>query len=77
MAASVRVECYAGYRADQEPRTVQWSGRRLRVLGIAKRWHEPDASCFRVRLEDGNLYELRRRVDDDAWSLVEVRRADG
>ena len=72
----LRVECYAGYKADQEPRAFVLDGTRRLVLGIADRWVEPDATCFRVRADDGHRYLLRHDRTEDAWSLVEVSRAD-
>lgn len=70
----VRVECYAGYRAEQEPIAVHLDGSRQRVLGIADRWLEPDASYFKVRLEDGHAYLIRHDRREDAWFLVTVFR---
>jgi hypothetical protein len=72
----VVVECYAGYRAEQEPRAFVLHGRRLRVLGIAEQWVEPGTRCFRVRAEDGHQYLLRYEAHRDAWSLVETTPAD-
>lgn len=75
----VRVECYAGARADEEPRAVHLSEgggegaavRRL-VLAVERRWIEPDAAFFRVRLEGGRGCLLRHDRRTDAWELVEV-----
>jgi hypothetical protein len=61
----VQVECYAGSRADEEPLVVVLDGRRLHVLGIARRWQEVGARYFQVRLEDGDRYVLRHDERSD------------
>ena len=76
MAELQQVECYAGYQAEQEPRALVVGGRRLRVLAIARRWYEPQAAIFRVRVEDGHLYQLRYERRRDRWSLDAVVKAD-
>jgi len=73
----VGVECYAGHRADEEPRAVLFGAgsgapeRRL-VLAVERRWIEPDAAFFRVRLEGGLGCVLRHDRRTDGWALVEV-----
>jgi hypothetical protein len=64
----VEVIAYAGYRGDQEPRAVVLDGRRLRVHRIERRWRDPEADGFQVRLEDGRRLELRRDRDGEWWS---------
>ena len=65
----IRVECYAGYRGEQEP-TVFWLGeRRLEVREILDRWIGPDYRYFRVKADDGDLYVLRRDDANDRWTL--------
>lgn len=68
----VRVECYAGYQADQEPVAVHGDGGRRRVVGIERRWVEPGAAFFRVRLEDGGVWLLRHDRRADCWDIVAV-----
>lgn len=68
----VRVESYAGYRAEQEPVAVQWDGARRRVEAIVRRWREPDAAFFRVRLEGGALLLLRQDRRTDEWTIASV-----
>jgi len=73
----LRVECYAGHRADEEPRVIEIDGKRLRVLGIARRWQDVGARYFQVRAEDGDRYLLRHDERSDEWAVVEVQRASG
>jgi hypothetical protein len=72
----VRVECYAGYQGDQEPRAFHLGGERRTVAQIAARWREPEADLFRVRADDGHTYLLRRDRETGTWELVDSRRAD-
>lgn len=72
MPTPIHVECYAGYKADQEPRAFVLSGARYRVLGIADRWYDPAATYFKVRADDGHQYLLRHDRTEDAWTLVHI-----
>ena len=67
---ALHVECYAGYKADQEPTSLVIDDERRVVLGIADRWYDPDASYFKVRADDGHRYLLRHDRTEDEWSLV-------
>ncbi len=56
---AIRVECYAGYRGDQEPVAFWLEGRRLVVRAVVDRWFAPTQRWFKVDAEDGNTYVLR------------------
>jgi hypothetical protein len=66
----VQVICYSGYAADQEPRAVVVDGRRLEVLAVERRWREPEARCFVVRVSDGMRCRLRQEVTSGAWTMA-------
>ncbi len=68
----IRVECHAGYKADQEPRAFTLEGVRHPVLGIADRWYDPAATYFKVRADDGHQYLLRHDRNEDEWTLVQI-----
>ncbi len=36
----IRVECYSGYRADEQPRAVHLAGERLEVDDVVDRWYQ-------------------------------------
>ncbi len=72
---AMRVECYAGYRGEEEPRAFWLGERRLAALEIVDRWHAPGYRYFRVRAEDGNLYILRHDEAQDAWDLQAFTRS--
>lgn len=64
------VICYCGYTADEEPRAVVKSGRRLEVTVIERRWREPDARFFVVRTSDGARHVLWQEVTSSAWTMT-------
>jgi len=70
----VTVQCYAGYKGEQEPQRFMLGGRWLEVEEILKEWREPTAVFFRVRASDGRIYVLRRGVEAAAtnWSIESV-----
>jgi hypothetical protein len=74
LAMAIRVECYAGYRAEQEP-TAFWLGaRRVEVREIVDRWYAPDKRWFKVDGDDGQLYVLRHDEATDSWDLAALTR---
>jgi hypothetical protein len=66
----IRVECYAGYRADQEPVAFWLGERRLAVRGVIDRWHSPTHRWFKVEAEDGDTYILRYDEQATDWELA-------
>lgn len=66
----IRVECYAGYRGDEEPRRF-WIGERpVEVAEILDRWLAPDHRYFKVHGADGGTYILRHDTRADRWELT-------
>lgn len=65
----IRVECYAGYRGEQEPRAFWLGERRVAALEILDRWISPDHRYFKLRADDGHVYILRRDEASGAWTL--------
>lgn len=72
----VRVECYAGYKADQRPRFFFLGEQRFEVRTLFDTWYGPDDEYFRVLADDSNIYILRHRHTEieDAWFLEAYRR---
>jgi hypothetical protein len=66
----LRVECYAGYRGEQEPRRFYFDRRRVEVDEVLDRWLAPDYRYFKVRGDDGDVYILRRDDPADRWELT-------
>lgn len=73
----VRVECYAGHRADQRPLRFYLAGRCFEVAEVLDQWYSPEDIYFRVQAGDGDIYILRhnQNPNDDAWTLESFRRA--
>jgi hypothetical protein len=73
MQIDIRVECHAGYRADERPLRFVLRGRLFEVSEVEDRWYSPGATYFRVRAEDGNFYVLRHDEGMDVWTLDAFR----
>ena len=70
----IQVECYAGYRGDQEPRSFTLGERRLDVREVQDRWAGPDYRYFRVAASDGDFYVLRHDETTGEWTLGAFRK---
>ena len=71
---TIFVECYAGYRGEQEPRAFTIGGRRLQVVSVEDRWTGQDYRYFKVTASDGDTYVLRHDESADGWTLGAFRR---
>lgn len=67
---TIRVECYAGYRGEQEPRAFTLGERCFTVLEILDRWLDPRHRYFKVKTDDGRRFILRHDTALDAWELA-------
>jgi len=67
---AVRVECYAGHRADAEPLAFHLGQRRVAVSEILDRWLDPAHRYFKLRGDDGGIYLLRHDTGSDRWQLT-------
>jgi hypothetical protein len=72
----LKVECRAGYKADETPVRFTVNERRFEVVEILDRWYDPSADYFKVRADDGCFYLLKRDRTSDEWSLRYVRTAE-
>ena len=68
--ASLRVECYAGHRADVAPVRFHIGQRAVAVAELIDRWLDPAHSYFKLRGDDGGVYILRHDQAADAWELI-------
>lgn len=73
----VRVECYAGYKAEQRPQRFFLHEQRFEVREVLDQWYGPDGFFVRVRADDGNIYILRHseNPNEDLWTLESFRQA--
>ncbi len=67
---TIKVECYAGYRGEQEPRSFWLGERKLEVCEIVDRWMGPTERYFRCQADDGSLYVLRHDESSGVWDLA-------
>ena len=74
---TIRVECYAGYRGEQEPIAFWLGERRLGVRAIVDRWFAPDQRWFKVDADDGHVYVLRHDETEGTWELAAFTRGAG
>jgi hypothetical protein len=72
---TIRVECYAGHRGEQEPRRFWLGERGITVDEILDRWLAPEHRYFKVRGDDGGRYILRHDTAADRWELTLYERA--
>ncbi|HEV8524279.1 MAG TPA: hypothetical protein VGQ71_07250 [Terriglobales bacterium] len=66
----IRVECYAGYRGEQEPRAFYLGEHRIEVKAILDRWLAPDHRYFKVQGDDGSTYILRHDEASGEWEMT-------
>jgi len=66
----IAVECYAGYRGEQEPRAFTLGERRFEVVEIVDRWLAPEQRYFKVKADDGRVLVLRQDAASGDWELA-------
>jgi hypothetical protein len=71
--SEIKVECYAGYKADQRPLRFMLGEDLLTVEEVEDQWYSPHAMYFRVRANDGNFYVLRHDETGNRWTLEAFR----
>jgi len=71
----MRVECYAGYRADERPLRFTLRGHTFEIMEVEDRWYSPGAIYFRVRTGDGDYFVLRHDEPQDVWRVDAFRSA--
>ena len=65
----IHVQCYAGYRGEEEPRFFDLGDRRIEVMEIIDRWLSPGHRYFKVRAYDGSVYILRHHEVAGEWEM--------
>ena len=72
----IQVECYAGHKADETPRRLQWQDQWIEVEEVLDRWQHvesrpewPRADYFKVRGADRCEYLLKHDLEVDEWFL--------
>lgn len=67
---AIAVECYAGYRGEEEPRVIYFGQRAVAVTEVLDRWLAPDHRYFKVRGDDGARYIVRHDESEQRWELT-------
>lgn len=66
----IQVECYAGYRGEEEPRAFTLGATRFDALEVIDRWLDPAHRYFKVRAHDGRVFVLRHDTATGEWELA-------
>jgi hypothetical protein len=70
---AVGVECYAGHRGEQTPRTLILGDRRIAVAEVLDAWLASDHRYFKLRGADGDTYLVRYDERSNSWELTMFR----
>ena len=67
---TIQVDCYAGYRGEETPKSFIMHDRHINVAEVVDQWLAPDHRYFKVRDDDGNTYIIRHDTHMDRWELT-------
>ena len=70
---TVGVECYAGHRGEQTPRTLILGDRRIAVAEVLDAWLSPEYRYFKLKAADGDTYLVRHDERSGIWELTMFR----
>jgi hypothetical protein len=70
---TITVECYAGHRGEQTPRTLILGDHRITVAEIVDAWLAPDYRYFKLKDVDGDTYLVRHDERSGTWELTMFR----
>jgi hypothetical protein len=71
---TIGVECYAGHRGEQTPRTLILGGQRIAVSEILDAWLAPEYRYFKLKAADQHTYIVRHDERTGSWELTLFRR---
>lgn len=69
------VKCYAGYRADERPTSIQFGSLVVGIKEIQDRWLARDHRYFKVIGDDDATYIIRQGADSAEWELTYYKQA--
>ena len=75
----VKVECHAGYRADEYPVNILDGDQKLEIREIVDRWYQgeadpqwPVSNYFKVITTTGKTFLLKHVLQSGKWYLGQV-----
>lgn len=71
----VQVTCYEGYKGAERPFEFRLGERVYIIRAVLDQWYEPDSTYFKVKVDDGNVYILKRSRADE-WTIESFRREE-
>jgi len=66
----IKVDCYAGYRAEETPRIIWFESRKIEVRKVLDRWLDPDHRYFKILGDDEGIYIIRHDMNTGIWGLT-------
>jgi len=69
--AIVKVNAYSGYKENQRPINFSIGNKTVEVIKIMEQWSEPEKDCFKIKAEDGKIYNLCWVREEDLWYVIE------
>lgn len=69
----IGVECYAGHRGEQTPRTLILGDRRVGITDVLDAWLAPEYRYFKLRGENGDTFIVRHDEQRGTWELTMFR----
>jgi hypothetical protein len=76
MLIKIKVEAYAGYKANERPRSIKIRERVLPIVEVLDRWYGEDHDYFKLMAEDGYIYIIRYDSKTDGWELTMMEKAE-
>lgn len=64
-----RVECLSSASYGERPVAIHWEDGRLRVEAIEAQWRLPEGRRFRLRVEDGRIFQVSYLETADQWMI--------
>ena len=72
----IKVECHAGYKADEYPKCFYLKETRYDISEIEDRWYQGDYSpewpvsdYYKVKTEDQKRFIIKHEIEKDVWYL--------
>ena len=63
------VECHSGHTYAERPKAFNWNGEWIKVETIEAEWRSPQGKHFRVKAENGSVFELIYDETSDDWQV--------